>query len=67
MSRFGNINSRDLVALAREHGFWKIRQQGTSHAVYTNGLKIVVIPIHKGRTIGKGLAVKIINRIRHND
>ena len=64
MSKFGNIKSQDLIALAKEFGFWKIRQQGTSHAVYTNGEKIVVIPIHKGKTIGKGLAIKIINQIK---
>lgn len=64
MSRFGNINYRDLVALANEYGYRKIRQTG-SHAVFTNGTKCVVIPIHKGKTIGKGLAIKIINQIKH--
>ena len=66
MSKYGNIHFRDLVALAKQYGYWKIRQQGTSHAVYTNGSKIVVIPNHKGKTIGKGLAIKIINQIKHS-
>jgi len=64
MSKYGNISYRDLVVLANEYGFKKIRQTG-SHAVFTNGTKCVVIPIHKGKTIGKGLAVKIINQIKH--
>jgi predicted RNA binding protein YcfA (HicA-like mRNA interferase family) len=64
MSRYGNITYHDLAALAKEFGFRKIRQQGTSHAVFTNGTKIVVIPMHKGKTIGKGLAIKIIKQIK---
>jgi predicted RNA binding protein YcfA (HicA-like mRNA interferase family) len=52
------------VALAKEFGFWKIRQQGTSHAIFTNGTKIVVIPCHKGKAIGKGLAIKIIKELK---
>lgn len=64
MSRYGNLTYRDLAVLAKEFGFWKIRQQGTSHAVFTNGTKIVVIPCHKGKAIGKGLAIKIIKELK---
>jgi predicted RNA binding protein YcfA (HicA-like mRNA interferase family) len=60
----GNINSGSLVALAHEYGFKKIRQNG-SHAVFSNGTKIVIIPIHKGKAIGKGLAIKITKQITH--
>jgi predicted RNA binding protein YcfA (HicA-like mRNA interferase family) len=65
MSRYGNISYRDLVALATEYGYKKIRHSG-SHAIYTNGSKCVVIPIHKGKSLGKGLAIRIINQIKHN-
>jgi len=65
MGTGGNISSRTLVALALEYGFKKIRQKG-SHATYSNGSKCVIIPIHKGKDIGKGLAIKIINQIKHN-
>jgi len=64
MRRYGNLSYHDLAALAKEFGFWKIRQHGTSHAVFTNGTKIVVIPMHKGKNIGKGLAIKIIKQIK---
>ena len=62
MSEYGNIRFRDLAALAKQHGFWKKGKHGF-HEIFTNGSKIVVLPNHKGKTIGKGLAIKIINQI----
>jgi len=64
MSKYGNVTFRDLTALAKQYGFVKIRQQGTSHGIFSNGTKIVVIPMHKGKVIGKGLAVKIIKALK---
>jgi predicted RNA binding protein YcfA (HicA-like mRNA interferase family) len=65
MSRHGGgINSRVLIELVKSYGYWKIRQKG-SHATYTNGSKCVIIPVHKGKTIGKGLAIRITKQITH--
>ncbi|PYQ33197.1 MAG: hypothetical protein DMF57_10260, partial [Acidobacteria bacterium] len=48
------LTARELIAILRRHGFEIDRQSG-SHAVliHENGRRITV-PIHSGRTIGKG-------------
>ena len=62
MSEYGSLRHQDIIKIAKANGFFLVRQKG-SHAIYSDGKKIVSIPIHKGKTIGKGLSMKLIKQI----
>jgi len=55
------LTARELIAILRRHGFEIDRQSG-SHAIliHENGRRVTV-PVHSGRTIGKGLLRSIMN------
>ena len=62
MSEYGNLRHQDIVKIAKKNGFYLVRQRG-SHAVYSDGRTIITIPVHAGKTLGKGLSMKLIKRI----
>lgn len=41
-----SVRPEELIAFLKSKGFIFVRQNGTSHAIYTNGSKSVPIPIH---------------------
>jgi len=55
------VTAVQLVRLVERLDFRFVRQSG-SHATYRHpDRRWTIIPIHKGRTIGKGLLRKILN------
>lgn len=58
------LTARELIAILRRHGFEIDRQSG-SHAVliHADGRRVTV-PVHSGRTLGKGLIRSIMNDAR---
>lgn len=61
MSQLGNIRASDIERVLHKLGYALQHQRG-SHRYYVKGSKIVSVPVHKGKTLGKGLANKIITR-----
>ena len=62
MPKLKPISSKQLIKIIEKLGFKFLRQKG-SHATFTdNKGKIVVIPIHSGRKIDRGLLLKIIKK-----
>jgi predicted RNA binding protein YcfA (HicA-like mRNA interferase family) len=58
------ITGRELIAFLRRHGFEIDRQSG-SHVILIHGDgRRVTVPVHAGRTIGKGLLRSILNDAR---
>jgi predicted RNA binding protein YcfA (HicA-like mRNA interferase family) len=59
--RLPQLTARELIAILRRHGFEIDRQSG-SHAIliHANGRRVTV-PVHAGRTLGKGLLRSIMN------
>jgi predicted RNA binding protein YcfA (HicA-like mRNA interferase family) len=55
------LTARELIAILRRRGFEIDRQSG-SHAIliHEDGRRVTV-PVHSGRTIGKGLLRSIMN------
>lgn len=57
MTRLPAVTARQLIAVADTFGFVFDRHKG-SHAVYIrtteHGPEIIVVPIHKGRTLKRG-------------
>ncbi len=61
MSKLGNIRASDIEKVLRKLGYVVHHQRG-SHRYYVKDGKIITVPVHKGKTLGKGLADKIISR-----
>ena len=61
MSKLGNIRARDIENVLRKLGYILHHQRG-SHRYYVKNGKIITVPIHKGKTLGKGLVSKIITK-----
>ena len=61
MTPLPSITGKELIAVLKKHGFAEVRQRG-SHVImrHADGRRTTV-PLHSGRTIGKGLLRKIIN------
>ncbi|GHS87219.1 hypothetical protein AGMMS49957_06710 [Synergistales bacterium] len=56
------FKSAELIRLLERHGFTQIDQTG-SHVKMRNGDNItVVVPMHKGRDIGRGLTTAILRQ-----
>lgn len=61
MSRLGSIRASDIEKVLGKLGYVFHHQRG-SHRYYFKGARIIGVPVHKGRTLGKGLANKIITK-----
>jgi predicted RNA binding protein YcfA (HicA-like mRNA interferase family) len=61
MSRLGNIRASDVERVLNKLGYVLHHQRG-SHRYYVKDNKIITVPSHKGKTLGKGLAGKIITK-----
>ena len=55
-----SLRSIELIAILEKKGFRKVRQSG-SHVIlkHSDGRRTTV-PVHKGKTIGKGLLRQIL-------
>ena len=62
MPKLVPISPQKLIKIVEQLGYRFVRQKG-SHATYANEQgKIVVIPIHSGNKIDRGLLLKIIKK-----
>jgi predicted RNA binding protein YcfA (HicA-like mRNA interferase family) len=63
-AKLRQFTGRELIAILRRHGFEIDRQSG-SHVVmiHTDGRRVTV-PVHAGRTLGKGLLRSLMNDAR---
>ena len=62
MPKLKPVSPNELIKIVEKLGFRFVRQKG-SHATYANSEgRIVVIPIHSGRKIDRGLLLRIIKK-----
>jgi len=61
MNRLPSLKPRELIRVLEKLGFYRTRKSKSGHLryVHADGRKTTV-PFHSGRTIPKGLLVKII-------
>lgn len=52
MSKLGNIRASDIEKVLGKLGYVFHHQRG-SHRYFVKGAKIIGVPVHKGRTLGK--------------
>ena len=63
MSNLPVLSSVRLIKILRKIGFEQVRQKG-SHAFFAHrDGRTTVVPVHKGRDIGKGLLREILKEI----
>lgn len=64
MNKLPSFKAKEVIKILHKLGFEKVRQKG-SHAFFShaNG-RTTVVPIHQGRSIGKGLLRSILHDIK---
>ncbi|QHV01456.1 type II toxin-antitoxin system HicA family toxin [Synechocystis sp. CACIAM 05] len=60
MAKLPTVTSTQLIVVLQKLGFKVIRQKGSHVRLKDQDNRVVTIPIHAGKTIGKGLLLKII-------
>lgn len=60
MARLPNLTGVELIAALQKIGFEVVRQKGSHVRLKHEDNTVVTIPIHTGKTIGKGLLLKIL-------
>jgi predicted RNA binding protein YcfA (HicA-like mRNA interferase family) len=54
------LTGKDILDLAIQAGWIKIRQNGSHHIVEKEGHHTVSIPVHGNKDLGKGLEYKLL-------
>jgi len=64
MPKLPNLTAREVIKVAKKLGYYKDRQKG-SHATFRHHQtgRSVTIPVHKGKTLDKGLLHGIIEEL----
>jgi len=60
VTKLAPIKPDKLLKVVNKLGYKLIHVKCSHHVFKNTGGKTIVIPIHKGKTIGKGLPLKII-------
>ena len=60
MDRLVPIKPKKLISILKKNGFRLIHVKGSHHVFKHEDGRRVVIPVHSGKLIGKGLFLKII-------
>ncbi|WP_414526688.1 type II toxin-antitoxin system HicA family toxin [Nodularia chucula] len=60
MAKLPNPTGEELIAALQKIGFCVIRQKGSHVQMKHEDNRVVSIPVHAGKTIGKGLLLKIL-------
>jgi len=60
MAKLPNPTGAELIAALQKIGFKVVRQKGSHVRLKHEDNRAVTIPIHAGKTIGKGLLLKIL-------
>jgi predicted RNA binding protein YcfA (HicA-like mRNA interferase family) len=60
MAKSPDLTSKELIAALTKIGFESVRQKGSHVRMKHNDGRVVTIPVHSGKTLGKGLLLKIL-------
>ncbi|WP_019499069.1 type II toxin-antitoxin system HicA family toxin [Pseudanabaena sp. PCC 6802] len=60
MAKLPNLTGEELIAALQKIGFYIVRQKGSHVRMKHEDNRVVSIPVHVGKTIGKGLLLKIL-------
>jgi predicted RNA binding protein YcfA (HicA-like mRNA interferase family) len=60
MAKLPSPTAKELIAALEKIGFEIVRQKGSHVRLKHEDDRVVTIPVHAGKTIGKGLLLKIL-------
>jgi predicted RNA binding protein YcfA (HicA-like mRNA interferase family) len=60
MAKLPDLTSKELMGVLEKIGFQIMRQKGSHVRMKHEDGKVVTIPVHSGKTLGKGLLLKIL-------
>lgn len=61
MSKLPLISGKDMCALLERVGFQRIRQRGSHVFLEHFDGRVIVVPVHRGEDLGRGLIRTILN------
>lgn len=60
MPKLPNVTASELIAALEKIGFLVVRQKGSHVRMKHEDGRVVTIPVHAGKDIGKGLLLKVL-------
>ncbi|OIP74961.1 MAG: hypothetical protein AUK48_08690 [Oscillatoriales cyanobacterium CG2_30_44_21] len=60
MAKLPDLTSKELIAALSKIGFESVRQKDSHVMMKHEDGRVVTIPVHSGKTLGKGLLLKIL-------
>lgn len=60
MAKLPNPTGAELIAALQKIGFEVVRQKGSHVRLKHGDNRVVTVPTHAGKTVGKGLLLKIL-------
>ena len=63
MAKLPDITSKELISALIKIGFQNVRQKGSHVRIKHEDGRVVTIPVHSGKTLGKGLLLKILRDV----
>ncbi len=60
MAKLPSVTAQELITALERIGFYSIRQKGSHMRMKHDDGRVVTIPVHARKIIGKGLLLKIL-------
>jgi len=60
MPKLSSVTAQELIAALAKVGFYTVRQKGSHVRMRHEDGRVVTIPVHARKVIGKGLLLKIL-------
>ena len=60
MPKLPTVTAKEVIKALEKIGFHAVRQRGSHVRMKHEDNRVVTVPVHKGKTIGKGLLRKIL-------
>ena len=60
MPKLPVVTAKEIIKALEKIGFQAVRQKGSHVRMKHEDSRIMTVPVHKGKTIGKGLLRKIL-------
>jgi predicted RNA binding protein YcfA (HicA-like mRNA interferase family) len=60
MAKLPNLTGQELIAVLEKIGFFIVRQKGSHVRLKHEDNRIISVPVHAQKTLGKGLLLKIL-------
>jgi predicted RNA binding protein YcfA (HicA-like mRNA interferase family) len=60
MTKLQNLTGKQLITALEKIGFFTVRQKGSHVRLKHEDNRVVSVPVHAQKTLGKGLLLKIL-------